>query len=170
MRHAICLLSFTLLTLSTATLAQTCNPAISADAPDSRYQTATNGTVLDKQTGLVWKRCAEGQSWQDGQCKRSPAAFSWLNALAIAEAATFAGKTDWRLPNQKELQSLVEHRCVAPAINLTVFPNAGSGWFWSSSPNAGYRYGAWLVDFNHGYNPGDDKVGSYAVRLVRAGQ
>jgi len=162
-------LALTLMPLSAASPVQFCNSAITADAPKSRYTTYTNGTVLDKQTGLVWKRCAEGQAWQAGACTGSAATFRWQQALAAAEQAGFAGKTDWRLPNQKELLSLVEHRCSSPAINLAVFPNAPFGWFWSSSSYADDSSDAWIVDF-FGSGIYDYKDNFNVVRLVRAGQ
>ena len=88
-----------------------------------------------------------------------------------ATDATFAGQTDWRLPNKNELESLVERRCYDPAINARFFPNTPSNWFWSSSPYAGYSDDAWGVNFNNGYvgNPYNKGHALY-VRLVRGGQ
>jgi hypothetical protein len=55
----------------------------------------------------MWKQCAEGLS--GATCQTGSAqTFTWANALAHAEASTFANYTDWRLPNVKELSSLVE--------------------------------------------------------------
>jgi hypothetical protein len=161
------LLSFTYTGLS---LAQTCNPAVTADAPNSRYALNANGTALDKKTGLTWMRCALGQTWSAGSCTGTSQTYNWQTALQTAESTVFAGKSDWRLPNQKELQSLVERRCYGPAINLTAFPNAKSGWAWSSSPYASYSDFAWVVNFSYGNGSGVGKYGSLAVRLVRGGQ
>jgi hypothetical protein len=147
--------------------AQTCNEAIEADAPTSRYALKSNGTALDKQTGLVWMRCSWGQIWADGNCQGSPTAYPWQQALQTAEAAVFAGYSDWRLPNQQELQSLVERRCYDPAINSAVFPNTKSFRYWSSTPVAYYSYGAWIVYFGSGDGFWYGKNYNYYVRLVR---
>lgn len=149
--------------------AQTCNPNIIADAPDSRYTANTNGTVVDKKTGLTWMRCALGQAWRNNSCIGSVNGYKWQDALQTAESTMFAGLNDWRLPNIKELQSLVENRCYEPAINLTAFPNATSDWFWSSSPNAISGSNAWTVDFDAGDDWGGLLMGDSAVRLVRGG-
>jgi hypothetical protein len=131
-------------------VAQACQEVIPASAPDSRFTANGDGTVTDRATGLIWKQCAEGLSGTD--CLTGGATtFTWQQALQHAEAAVFAGSSLWRLPNKKELASLVEQRCVAPAINARLFPNTPSNWFWSSSPTAYYSDGAWYVNFGYGY-------------------
>jgi hypothetical protein len=90
---------------------------------------------------------------------------SWGGALRQAEASTFAGYKDWRVPNGKELQSLVEVQCYAPAITLSVFPNDPSTGVWASSPYAyitPYAY-AWSVNFHYGHSNFDYR--NYAVRV-----
>ena len=163
-------LYFCLLIHAQVSVAQTCNPHIIANAPYSRYTVNADGTVVDKKTALTWMRCALGQTWDNGACTGFAQPYTWQSALQSAESAVFAGLNDWRLPNQKELQSLVESRCYDPAINLTVFPNVTGDYFWSSSPVAGDSNYAWLVDFNHGSDRWHSKVSTYYVRLVRSGQ
>ncbi len=163
-------LYFCLLIHAHLSVAQTCNPHIIADAPDNRYSMNANGTVLDKKTALTWMRCALGQTWNKGVCTGSAQSHNWQSALENAKNTEFAGKNNWRLPNQKELQSLVESRCYDPAINLTAFPNAVSDLFWSSSPVAYLSSSAWLVYFGYGYGAWYHKDGVYYVRLVRNGQ
>ena len=149
--------------------AQTCFNDIPASAPDSRYTDNGDGTVTDKATGLIWKQCAEGLSGAD--CLTGSATtFTWQAALKHAETAVFAGSSAWRLPNKKELASLVEQRCYAPAINSRFFPNTPSSGFWSSSPHASYANSAWIVYFDYGYVYGYYKYSAYYVRLVRGGQ
>ncbi|TAL46895.1 MAG: DUF1566 domain-containing protein [Methylovulum sp.] len=150
--------------------AQRCNPDMIADAPDSRYTMNVNGTVLDKKTTLTWMRCSLGQTWDNGACTGSAQEYQWRLALVAAKKTVFAGKKDWRLPNIKELQSLVEYRCYGPAINLTAFPNAIRRGGWSSSPVAHGNDFAWAVYFGYGYAYWDFKFRSYYVRLVRSGQ
>ncbi len=161
-------LFLTILLTQTAN-AQICNATIPADAPNSRYTVRTS-TVLDKQTGLIWMRCALGQTWDGAGCTGSPTTMVWQTALQTAESTNFAGKNDWRLPNKKELESLVELRCSLPAINTFIFPNATSDVLWSSSPRTYYSSDAWIVDFSHGNDNSDYKSSVLAVRLVRAGQ
>ena len=150
--------------------AQRCNPAIRPSAPDSRYVVnAAQGTVLDQQTGLTWKRCVEGRSGT--LCDAGSTAYlNWGAALRRAEASAFAGYKDWRLPNSKELESLVEVACYAPALNATVFPNDPQTVVWASSPLANDAYYAWYVYFDLGNSSRDYRYNDNAVRLVRGGQ
>ena len=161
---------FLIMALVQAAHAQTCNTAMTADAPNSRYTLSASGTALDKKTGLTWMRCNLGQVWDGVTCTGTAQPYTWQTALQIAQSTVFAGQSDWRLPNQKELQSLVENRCYAPAINLTAFPNEASGWAWSSSPAASSSSYAWVVGFGNGYDSYGNKGYSRAVRLVRGGQ
>jgi hypothetical protein len=158
------------LTYTTASHAQSCYNDIEADAPDSRYTLNQNGTLLDKQTGLMWMRCSLGQKWTANTCSGSASIYRWQSALQTAEKTVFAGKKDWRLPNQVELQSLVERRCVELTINTTAFPNTITDYrYWSSSPVFNESYSAWIVDFSNGIDSWDDKTTNNVVRLVRGG-
>jgi hypothetical protein len=94
---------------------------------------------------------------------------SWSAALAAAVTDNTGGFNDWRLPNKKELESLVEGCATNPSINLTVFPNTPSETFWSSSTYAPDATTAWDVDFSTGFTFNDDKATAWHVRLVRNG-
>ncbi|MEZ7860956.1 MAG: DUF1566 domain-containing protein [Aeromonadaceae bacterium] len=134
--------------------AQVCKPeSIPASTPDSQLQDNGDGTVTDLKTGLMWKQCAEGQSGsgcaEDTANDTATEYPMWQNALLRAQEVNtgggFAGFTDWRVPNIKELASLVEHQCTGPAINLTRFPNTPSSYFGSSSIQAGRSAYFWTV-------------------------
>lgn len=113
--------------------AQTCDLSQNRSAPDDRFMIASNGyTVLDKQTGLIWLRCALGTQWRGGQCTGTLGGYSWSAALSAAQDATVGGYGDWRLPSINELSSVIELACLDPAINMTVFPNAKTS-IWSST-------------------------------------
>lgn len=104
---------------------------IPTSAPTQRFNVNSDGTVRDTATGLTWKKCAEGQSGIN--CTGIPTRFTWQQALQHANQAIFAGFNDWRLPDIKELHSLVELRCFEPATNVAIFSNASSSLFWSGS-------------------------------------
>ncbi|MGB1159219.1 MAG: DUF1566 domain-containing protein [Porticoccaceae bacterium] len=156
--------------------AQTVKSYILDETPDDRYTLHTNGTVTDTWTGLMWQRCSIGQEWigNDNTCDGSAILDGWWGALDRGERNIFAGYSDWRLPNRKELRSIVAFNRYHPAINPRVFPNISVYRYWSSSPNANDSSEAWIVDFKFGYvegysHNGGDIAGS-AVRLVRGGQ
>lgn len=120
-------------------VAQTCKPeSIPASTPTGRFTDHADGTVTDNQTGLMWKKCSEGQTWNSATngCDGSAALYTWKAALERAQAVNGGGSTGWRVPNIKELNSIVEVQCAEPAINLAVFPNTPSGAFWTSSPDS----------------------------------
>ena len=149
--------------------AVSCQSNIPASNPDSVYTAHGNGTVTDARTGLMWKQCTEGLS--GAACQTGSAqTFTWADALARAEASTFAGYTDWRLPNVKELSSLVEDCRTSPAINTNRFPNTPSLGFWSGSPRAKDSNRAWFVRFGYGGAGSSVRSSVHRVRLVRGGQ
>lgn len=154
-----------------------CNSAVTATAPDSRYTNNGNGTVTDKQNGLMWAQCSEGQSSVSTACDTNSASdttYTWQQALQRTETLNnsggFAGFTDWRLPNRNELASLVERQCYSQSINSNLFPNTlYLPGYWTSSPNASDVNSAWAVDFVNGFVGVDLKSKVYFVRLVRGG-
>lgn len=147
-----------------------------AAAPPERYVVSADGrTVIDQLTGLMWKRCSAGATWNGTGCS-TPKAFTWQEALAVAQAVNAdpegrgLGFDDWRLPNRNELASLVDRSHVDPAINTTAFPDTPSRSYWSSSPFAGNKKWAWYVEFDEGYVAPIPKLEERYVRLVRGGQ
>jgi hypothetical protein len=125
-----------------------------------------DGTVTDIGTGLMWQ--------QDGSAIRA-----WEQALAVCESLNLGGYTDWRLPNIKELLSLVDFSRHSPAINKTYFPNTIGGFtnmldYWSATPTASdpdTSYYARTVRFSGtGDSVNGNKIASNYVRAVRGGQ
>jgi hypothetical protein len=167
-RHLLCLLA--LAALSTVAVAQTCPSGVPRVAPDSRYSIdSTNEVVTDRATGLMWKRCSEGQS--GAACATVGSTFyTWTTALTQANTSTHAGFDDWRLPNAEELYSLVETGCSNPSINTTAFPATVLTSYWSSTTYAPDVSIAWVVFFTVGNLNATLKSNNRRVRLVRGGQ
>ncbi|MDP3084027.1 MAG: DUF1566 domain-containing protein [Rubrivivax sp.] len=129
-----------------------------------RFSISADGTeVTDSRTGLVWRRCSAGQTYSAGACTGAASAYTHEQALVHA-----AGQAGWRLPNVKELSSIVDTGRSNPSIDVAVFPGTPtSNVFWSSSPLAGYPSSAWMVWFGNGYVSSNSRVNGYLVRLVR---
>ena len=133
------------------------------------------GTITDQRTKLMWKQCAEGIVFDNQlpDCMGSATSSTWTQALvavdALNKADGFAGYTDWRLPNKKELESLVERSCTNPAINASAFPNdlANANLFWTSSPDSANINSVWVIDFSTGDMNTADMTTPKFVRLVR---
>ena len=137
--------------------------------PGTYYSDNGGGTVSHTPTGLIWKRCSEGQTWTGITCSGSASTYTWNQAIALT--SSFAGNSDWRIPTEEELISLVDYTILypGPTINTKWFPNTGAGDFWSASINPGYS-GAWHINFGYGYAYDGNKAHSFKVRLVRGGQ
>jgi hypothetical protein len=120
-----------------------------------RFVDNGDGTVTDNCTGLMWqKETAPGAN-----------AYTWQTALQYCEGLELAGHDDWRLPNVRELQSIVDFGRTTPPID-PVF-DAMKEWYWSSSANVGDPGYAWGVDFiGGGVNDGTTDTG-LCVRAVR---
>ena len=141
----------------------------------TQYRFSTDGSeVTDSKTGLIWKRCSEGQTWgvADGaasaSCNGTVTQHSLEEALVLAASA----KGGWRLPNVKEIASLADRSRYNRAINLDAFPNTSSLWYWSSTPHAGTNPAHVMAgEFVSGrvtyFVPSQSQVRN-VVRLVRA--
>lgn len=129
----------------------------------ARFSIGQDGAeVTDNQTGLIWRRCSEGQTFSAGICSGSAAAFTHEAALLRATS-----QNGWRLPNVKELSSIVDRNRENPSIDIAAFPSTPGSYFWSSSPNVGNAGTAWFVYFRHGFVWVDSRLSGYHVRLVR---
>lgn len=164
-------LTLTILMAITTTLsyAQNCNPNILRTAPDTRYKLLNNSSeVQDIQTGLIWKRCSLGQIWSGTTCTGSPITYNWKNALLYAKNLG----SDWRLPNIKELDSLVEQACDM-SINDTFFPNTATNGVYSSS-SVSSSNNVYIVGFSRGGGVGESGQSNtlccFNIRLVRSGE
>jgi hypothetical protein len=127
---------------------------------------AENNLVNDAWTGLQWRRCEEGKTWDGSTCQGPTVQFTHERALIHA-----ANQSGWRLPNVKELTSLVDtsvNASGAASIDAASFPSASSGYQWSTTPNFALLGFAWVVNFSVGDNVNGNRANSYTVRLVRA--
>jgi hypothetical protein len=136
---------------------------------EGRFVDNGDGTVTDTCTGLMWQKDTADVTG-DGK-RNADDAVPWCQALAYCENLSFAGHDDWRLPNVRELQSIVDYGRFNPATN-PVF-GAFSDACWSSTTFAKFPLGAWYVRFDDG-NVGDDgavfgKGFDFYVRAVRSG-
>ncbi len=144
---------------------------VTVSATTSTLQPNADGTVTDSKTGLTWMRCAMGQTWDGTTCSGTVSTYTFDQASALIGTVTFAGQNDWRLPNIRELQTIVDRSVYYPAIDSAAFPNTPSLYFWSNTPTAYYSSYAWTVIFNYGGTYDYDRShGDGAVRLVRSGQ
>jgi len=153
--------------------ASNCPANNALSTPTSDFTLNGDGTVNHLKTGLMWKQCVEGLSGANcdaGGAMVVATALSWDAALT-STATPFAGYSDWRLPNQKELSTIVETGCENPSVNETAFPNTPSPrFFWSSTTYASDPSQAWVVYFSDGYSNAYAKTIPLYVRLVRNGQ
>ncbi|MBV5311090.1 DUF1566 domain-containing protein [Chromatium okenii] len=144
-----------------------------AKAINPRFIDFCDGTVLDKETGLQWMRCALGQTWAGETCNGEAKEYNWDAAHAAANELNqhggYAGHSDWRLPSIDELKTLIV-KDQKPAIDQQAFPNTPSSWFWSGSPHANYANYAWYVNFSNGNADYNNRNNGNHVRLVRGGQ
>jgi len=134
---------------------------------DPRFTDNGDGTVKDNLTGLIWLKnanCFGLQSWTY--------ALSSSNTLASGTCGLTDGSVAgaWRLPNVRELQSLIDFGQSYPALPA-VHPFSGvqSYHYWSSTTTADYPIGAWFVYLANGYVGNGDKAYPYYVWPVRGG-
>lgn len=77
-----------------------------ADYGKNDFHDNSDGTITDQATGLCWAKVDSGHL-KAGEKKDGK--LNWEKALRWAEDLEYAGHSDWRLPNAKELQSIVDY-------------------------------------------------------------
>ncbi|MHB8159648.1 MAG: Lcl C-terminal domain-containing protein [Thermoleophilia bacterium] len=135
--------------------------AWSAPRFEVTHKSDANGTVTDMLTGLVWTRDA------------NPGEFpmDWAEAHEFVSRMNQNqehGFEDWRLPDRRELRSLISHQTRNPALPeghpfINVFP----GWYWSTTTAAINDAFAWYVHMEGGRTFYGAKNQYYLVWPVR---
>ena len=148
------------------------------------YADNGDGTVTDLNTGLVWEKLSD-----DGTVHDRDNLYTWADAFAVHVAAlnftNFAGHRDWRLPNVRELESIVNYQAsnpiVSSAFNTNCAPGCSAttcsctalGNYWSSTSSVSSPARAWFVSFRYGtvdaFSPSGSKSSAAFVRAVRGG-
>ncbi len=164
-----------LLWLGSSSVLADCQQGIPETAPDSAFMDHGNGLVTDTRTGLMWRQCTEGQSGEacsEGVSDES--IYTWKEALQHVQAVNINSSdaySDWRLPNKKELESIMANNCIFPAINTNFFYQFDSAAnYWSSTSFAGDASAAWVAQFRYGAMIYANKEAyKLFIRLVRGG-
>lgn len=140
-----------------------------------------DGTLTDGATGLTWEKLDDNNA---GGVHDRNNTYDWSGAFAkilALNTANFAGHNDWRLPNRRELESLVTLEFANPAVDAPLrtpcTPDCVSTTcscqpvfgFWSSSTHAIATTQAWGVNFADGDVFVAGKMIAYGVRAVRGG-
>ncbi len=133
-------------------LVLSCPPSAHCIGP---YITGSS-TVVDQGSGLEWQKI-------DTDTPRT-----WQNALAYCENLSLDSKTDWRLPNIRELKSLVDYGRYYPAIDPAL-PCLSSTYWSATTITEDPPMSAWSVFFGNGDDIWEIKAKAHHVRCVRAG-
>ncbi len=146
------------------------------------YQDNGDGTVTDLNTGLIWEKQSDDNSINDRDNLFTAATAP--GHIAALNTNNFAGKNDWRMPNARELLSLVNYGVSNPAITSSAFhTNCFGGCdvsvcsctaflaYWSSTTVTNLTNSAFTVNFTDGTVGVSAKNASFtaAVRGVRGG-
>ena len=146
--------------------------------PTPRFTDNLNGTVTDNLTKLIWLKNANCADTVGGIVKSAAGYLTWSHALTWSNnlASGFCGLTDgstagqWRLPNVRELQSLVDYGQHDPALpSGHPFTGFIASNYWSSTSGAGSPNRAWIVLFDLGYVIYSDETFNGYVTAVRGG-
>ena len=147
--------------------AQECLTNAVESTPDEEFSPFVTGTVLHIPTGLIWQRCAVGQTWTGETCSGEAEQLTWQQALVYARDYDAELLEGWRVPNVKELASLTEKNCVRPSVNTAFFPATPQDSFWSSTPSLNDPERVWTVAFFNARYSIKEKQRAVYLRLVR---
>jgi hypothetical protein len=145
--------------------------------PTPRFTDNNNGTVTDNLTKLIWMKNANAfstKTWADALI-----AAKNLQSGSIPNLNDGSNAGDWRLPNRKELESLIDCGFYNPALPNTLgtgqwregnpFQGVQSAPYWSSNTLVNNPIGAWYVNFVGGGVENNNKGYSWYVWCVRGG-
>lgn len=159
----------TRIALMAALLALPCAPTLAAcpSQPTAERYTLNGAEVTDKKTGLIWARCAVGQTWDGSTCTGQHSVMNHVEAMQLAQSTS-----GWRLPNVKELAMITDRGCTGTTVDNVAFPGISSSsllTLWTSTPYVGAPVYAYAVDFASGTMNGRYRydLSGVGVQLVR---
>lgn len=135
------------------------------DWPEPRFEDNGNGTVTDLLTGLIWLQDADrfGEVTWDSALNKAKFLAAGSHGLTDDSAAG-----DWRLPNVRELRSLLDYSQVAPMIPAGhPFGNVQNAIYWTSTTLASAPTLAWMTTLGIGPAVFDLKINSCRMWPVR---
>lgn len=144
--------------------------------PNPRFTNNGNGTVTDNLTGLAWLRdanCFTSQVWQQALDRVSE--FN-INPRSFSCSGYTASFNDWRLPNRKELMSLIDRSSYDNALpyypvteGYQPFINTKYMIFWSSTTQQNKTEHAWYISLSNGEAMSETKLSHNNIWPVRFG-
>jgi hypothetical protein len=149
--------------------------------PGTRFTDNGDGTVTDNLTGLMWVEDGNLMTTRDPTFDAdgisNDGLVTWEHALdyvALLNSGTYADHSDWRLPNPKELRSLVNYEESSNVNSLNsptgVFTGLMDMNYWTSCTYAPITTAAWDVYINIGSVYASPKTFTSYVLAVRTGQ
>ena len=132
-----------------------------------RFTDNGDGTVTDNLMGLIWLKDADCFGFRNW-----PNALSDSNTLASGSCGLSDGSVagDWRLPNFRELHSLIDYGQFVPALPPGHPFSGVQDIYWSSSSAEIIPVSAWTVYLDRGIITYDTKGSVHYVLPVRGGQ
>lgn len=154
-------------------------PGDGVNGPGLAYRDNGDGTITDMNTGLMWEMKVGGGAGSatcltqlhalNSLCTWFQASGAWIDDVNFE---LYAGYDDWRLPNIRELMSILDYGTSVPAID-PIFgpPTAATIRYWSLTSSAPFPARAWDGNFRNGVVGTGDKAGDlFRVRAVRGGR
>jgi len=98
----------------------------------AHFQPVGPNVVYDMFTGLEWVADPSeiGPEWG---ANGEPIAMTWDEAIEKCNKLNYGGHNDWRLPNTKELETLIHYGKLNPSIDDKNFKRTKSDYYWTSS-------------------------------------
>ncbi len=158
--------------------------AVQAGAAFSYFDNG-DGTITDFNTGLMWEKKGDNGGLHDEDLffpwsnAAADTIWDWLDQVNAEGGTGLAGYDDWRIPNVKELMSLIDYNRTAPAVDpafetdciegctVTECSCVAPASYWSSTSLRSFPSHSWHVSFEFGYVEEIDRTTEYFVRAVR---
>lgn len=99
-----------------------------------------DGTVSDEVTGLVWQQADGGE-------------MVFERAKEYCAALRTGDFSDWRLPSNRELFSILNHQYAPPAVDASIFGRPEAEYWWSADLRADDASRVWAVNAGGGTGP-----------------
>lgn len=109
-------------------------PTTAFNTQPTTFCSDNNDGTFTSKDGVIWQKCAAGQTWRNGRCFGEFRVGNWFEAVFIAKSDRFLGKDDWVIPTEPLIRNtFINEGCESHLVIKKRDSDTVNGYWWTST-------------------------------------